>query len=61
MIRIWYTPLNCKILDEMGSRISELEESINDLRTEMGAEGSPSPLATKQKPDEAKPEEGPPA
>ena len=30
-------------LDEMGSRIDELEQSINDLRTEMGAENSPSP------------------
>lgn len=45
----------------MGSRITELEESINDLRTEMGAEGTPSPLAVKQKPDEANPEEGPTA
>lgn len=44
----------------MGERINELEQSINDLRTEMGAEGggspSPSPLSTSKKPD-AKPEE----
>ncbi|KAB2599407.1 heat shock factor-binding protein 1, partial [Pyrus ussuriensis x Pyrus communis] len=34
----------------MGSRIDELEQSINDLRTEMGVEGSPSPSASlKQK------------
>ncbi|CAB4262717.1 unnamed protein product [Prunus armeniaca] len=32
-------------LDEMGNRIDELEQSINDLRTEMGVEGSPSPSA----------------
>ena len=30
------------ILDEMGNRIDELEQSINDLRAEMGVEGSPS-------------------
>ncbi|KAM2656900.1 hypothetical protein EV1_012338 [Malus domestica] len=34
----------------MGSRIDELEQSINDLRTEMGVEGSLSPSASlKQK------------
>ena len=33
---------DCDALDEMGSRIDELEQSINDLRTEMGVEGSPS-------------------
>jgi len=33
-------------LDEMGSRIDELEQSINDLKAEIGAEGSPSPIAT---------------
>ncbi|XP_044484945.1 heat shock factor-binding protein-like [Mangifera indica] len=27
-------------IDEMGNRISELEQSINDLRSEMGIEGS---------------------
>lgn len=29
----------------MGGRINELEQSINDLKTEMGMEGSPSPMA----------------
>jgi heat shock factor-binding protein 1 len=29
----------------MGNRIEELEQSINDLRAEMGVEGSPSPSA----------------
>ncbi|KAL8192017.1 hypothetical protein R6Q57_028138 [Mikania cordata] len=45
-------------IDEMGDRINELEQSINDLRTEMGVEGSPSPLSTSKKPDEPKTEEG---
>ncbi|KAI8561640.1 hypothetical protein RHMOL_Rhmol04G0356200 [Rhododendron molle] len=36
---------NYNALDEMGSRIDELEQSINELRTEMGQEGSPSPSA----------------
>ncbi|XWS31700.1 hypothetical protein CRYUN_Cryun23aG0098600 [Craigia yunnanensis] len=54
-----YCLLNSKALDEMGNRINELEQSINDLKTEMGVEGSPSPLApSKQKSDEAKQEEG---
>ncbi|OAY61796.1 heat shock factor-binding protein [Manihot esculenta] len=39
-------------IDEMGTRINDLEQSINDLRAEMGVEGSPSPLASKQKPNE---------
>ncbi|KAL3634584.1 hypothetical protein CASFOL_021638 [Castilleja foliolosa] len=37
----------------MGNRIDELEQSINDLRAEMGQEGSPSPspaLKTKEEP-----------
>ncbi|KAH6788038.1 heat shock factor binding protein, partial [Perilla frutescens var. hirtella] len=34
--------LNCVLLDEMGNRIDELEQSINDLRGEMGQEGTPS-------------------
>ncbi|KAF5931389.1 hypothetical protein HYC85_032262 [Camellia sinensis] len=50
--------LNCKVLDEMGARINELEQSINDLRAEMGAEGSPSPLPPSKKPDDVKLEEG---
>lgn len=50
--------LNYCILDEMGSRINELEHSINDMRTEMGMEGgSPSPLPSSQKPEEVKPDE----
>ena len=58
---VWdiYCLLDSKSLDEMGNRINELEQSINDLKTEMGVEGSPSPLApSKQKSDEAKQEEG---
>lgn len=50
--------LNYCILDEMGSRINELEHSINDLRTEMGLEGgSSSPLPSSQKTEEVKPDE----
>ncbi|KDP28134.1 hypothetical protein JCGZ_13905 [Jatropha curcas] len=51
--------LNFNALDEMGSRINDLEQSINDLRAEMGVEGSPSPLPpSKQKqPGEEKQEE----
>ncbi|KAL0727808.1 hypothetical protein Bca4012_023901 [Brassica carinata] len=29
-------------IDDMGGRINELEQSINDLRAEMGVEGTPS-------------------
>lgn len=36
-------------LDEMGNRIDELEQSINDLRAEMGQEGTPSPSTMKPK------------
>ncbi|CAN0855818.1 Heat shock factor-binding protein [Linum grandiflorum] len=36
-------------IDDMGGRIDELERSINDLRAEMGVEGSPSPLTPKVK------------
>jgi hypothetical protein len=51
--------LNCYSLDEMGGRINELEQSINDLRTEMGVECSPSPIApSKPQEDEVKKEEG---
>ncbi|XP_018811503.1 heat shock factor-binding protein-like [Juglans microcarpa x Juglans regia] len=47
-------------IDDMGSRINELEQSINDLRAEMGVEGSPSPVPpSKPKLDEVKKEEGP--
>ncbi|XP_019224752.1 PREDICTED: heat shock factor-binding protein 1-like [Nicotiana attenuata] len=41
-------------IDEMGNRIDELEQSINDLRTEMGQEGSPSPSAALKSKDEPK-------
>ncbi|CAI0467426.1 unnamed protein product [Linum tenue] len=41
-------------IDDMGGRIDELERSINDLRAEMGVEGSPSPSTPKAK-DESKP------
>ncbi|XP_017624481.1 heat shock factor-binding protein-like isoform X2 [Gossypium arboreum] len=45
-------------IDEMGDRINELEQSINDLKAEMGMEGSPSPLAPpKQKSDGANQED----
>lgn len=51
--------LTYNALDGMGTRINDLEQSINDLRAEMGVEGSPSPLApSKQKPCEDKQEEG---
>ncbi|KAF6176691.1 hypothetical protein GIB67_034553 [Kingdonia uniflora] len=46
---------DCNALDEMGNRIDELEQSINDLKTEMGAESS-SPLA-KPKPVDSTPED----
>uniref|UniRef100_A0A7N0T6W3 Heat shock factor binding protein 1 n=2 Tax=Kalanchoe fedtschenkoi TaxID=63787 RepID=A0A7N0T6W3_KALFE len=35
-------------IDEMGSRINDLEQSINELKTEMGADGSLSPIASSQ-------------
>lgn len=48
--------LDVYALDDMGNRINELEQSINDLKAEMGVEGSPSPAATakpKQEDDSA--------
>ncbi|KAK6146175.1 hypothetical protein DH2020_020044 [Rehmannia glutinosa] len=42
------------VLDEMGNRIDELEQSINDLRAEMGQEGSPSPSAPLKSKEEPK-------
>ncbi|CAL5373015.1 unnamed protein product [Camellia sinensis] len=39
------------MIDEMGSRIDKLEQSINDLRAEMGQERTPSP-STSLKPKE---------
>ncbi|KZV55893.1 heat shock factor-binding protein 1-like [Dorcoceras hygrometricum] len=41
-------------IDEMGNRIDELEQSINDLRNEMGQEGSPSPSASLKARDDLK-------
>ncbi|KAG7547414.1 Heat shock factor binding 1 [Arabidopsis suecica] len=32
-------------IDDMGGRINELEQSINDLRAEMGVEGTPPPVS----------------
>ncbi|KHG10779.1 Heat shock factor-binding 1 [Gossypium arboreum] len=54
-----YEMVFCRLtLDEMGDRINELEQSINDLKAEMGMEGSPSPLAPpKQKSDGANQED----
>ncbi|PPR85134.1 hypothetical protein GOBAR_AA35559 [Gossypium barbadense] len=54
-----YEMVFCRLtLDEMGERINELEQSINDLKAEMGMEGSPSPLAPpKQKSDGANQED----
>ncbi|KAK2403645.1 heat shock factor-binding protein [Trifolium repens] len=51
--------LDTNALDDMGTRINELEQSINDLRAEMGVESSPSPAAPeKPKEEELKKEEG---
>ncbi|KAL3505738.1 hypothetical protein ACH5RR_031120 [Cinchona calisaya] len=47
-------PLTMFPLDEMGNRIDELEQSINDLRAEMGQDGSPSPSAPLKLKDESK-------
>lgn len=41
---------NHTALDEMGSKIDELEQSVNDLKAEMGTTEAPA-----KKPDEAKP------
>ncbi|XP_031111806.1 heat shock factor-binding protein [Ipomoea triloba] len=41
-------------IDEMGNRVDELEQSINDLRAEMGQDGSPSPSAAMKTRDEPK-------
>ena len=48
-----YCFLNCNVLDEMGSKIDELEQSINHLKAEMGVDG-----AAKATPEETKPSEG---
>ncbi|XP_070048030.1 heat shock factor-binding protein-like [Nicotiana tomentosiformis] len=39
---------------EMGNRIDELEQSINDLRAEMGQDGAPSPSASLKPREEPK-------
>ena len=44
----------------MGNRIDELEQSINDLKAEMGVEGSPSP-SVPSKPKVEPKSEGSPA
>ncbi|XP_060174062.1 heat shock factor-binding protein-like [Lycium barbarum] len=41
-------------IDEMGNRIDELEQSINDLRGEMGQDGAPSPSASLKPKEEPK-------
>lgn len=43
--------LNYTSLDEMGTKIDELEQSINDLKAEMGMECPPA----KPTPEEANP------
>ncbi|KAF7804841.1 dol-P-Man:Man(5)GlcNAc(2)-PP-Dol alpha-1,3-mannosyltransferase [Senna tora] len=45
LFRICNVFLDINALDEMGNRINELEQSINDLKAEMGVESSPSPVA----------------
>ncbi|EXB40844.1 Dol-P-Man:Man(5)GlcNAc(2)-PP-Dol alpha-1,3-mannosyltransferase [Morus notabilis] len=55
----YYISLTCNALDDMGTRINELEQSINELKTEMGMEGTPSPMApSKPNVDDVKQEEG---
>ncbi|PSS01500.1 Heat shock factor-binding protein, partial [Actinidia chinensis var. chinensis] len=41
-------------IDEMGNRIDNLEQSINELRAEMGQEGSPSPSSVLKPKEEPK-------
>lgn len=43
-------PFNCDTLDEMGSRIDELEKSINDLKAEMEADTPIKPNPEEDKP-----------
>ncbi|CAJ1969073.1 unnamed protein product [Sphenostylis stenocarpa] len=49
--------LDVSALDDMGNRINELEQSINDLRAEMGVESSPSPVPTAKPTEEETKEE----
>ncbi|KAK8532590.1 hypothetical protein V6N12_054027 [Hibiscus sabdariffa] len=54
-----YCLLNSGAMDEMGDRIIELENSINDLRAEIRVDCSPSPLTPlKQRSGSAKKEDG---
>ena len=46
--------LDCNALDEMGTRIDELEQSIDGLRSEMGLEESPSPSVPPKAKEEPK-------
>jgi len=50
--------LDFTVLDDMGNRINELEQSINDLRAEMGVESSPSPVPTAKPTEDETKEEG---
>ncbi|OIV91292.1 hypothetical protein TanjilG_01823 [Lupinus angustifolius] len=51
--------LDFNALDDMGNRINELEQSINELREEIGVEGTSSPAApSKPKEEELIKEEG---
>ncbi|KAL2345404.1 hypothetical protein Fmac_006689 [Flemingia macrophylla] len=45
-------------IDDMGNRIDELEQNINELRAEMGVESSPSPVAPTKPKEESNKEEG---
>ena len=45
-----YVFFNRTALDEMGTKIDELEQSVNDLKAEMGTTDAPA-----KKPEEAKP------
>ncbi|CAO2824427.1 unnamed protein product [Amaranthus hypochondriacus] len=44
-------------LDEMGNRIDELEQSIKELKAEIGAEDSPLPDSSSNSKPEGKPDE----
>ncbi|KAK7392331.1 hypothetical protein VNO78_20765 [Psophocarpus tetragonolobus] len=48
--------LDFNALDDMGNRINELEQSINDLRAEMGVESSPSPVSPAKPTEDTKEE-----
>ncbi|XP_057549148.1 heat shock factor-binding protein-like [Amaranthus tricolor] len=44
-------------IDQMGNRIDELEQSIKELKAEIGAEDSPSPDPSSNSKSEGKPDE----